>query len=182
MENLQQLIAGCKNKNRDCQKQLYEAYSRPMYSVCLRYAPDTETAEDLLHDGFIKIFSAIDSYLGKGSFEGWMRRIFINIALEKIRKEKSAVIITGELYDIQDITDDETERANQIPEEELMKMIQELPKGYRTVFNLHAIEDFSHKEIASMLGVTESTSRSQYIRARQILQVKVIDYLKKNSD
>ncbi|GAB6013095.1 RNA polymerase sigma factor [Viscerimonas tarda] len=178
MEELQ-LIAGCKEKNRECQKYLYEKYARSMYGICLRYAPDSAAAEDLLHDGFIKIFSVIDSYSGKGSFEGWMKRVFINLALERIRKEKSS-IITEELTEIPDLTDDENERANNISEEELMKMIQDLPAGYRTVFNLYVVENLSHKEIAQMLGVAEGTSRSQYIRARQILQEKVMSYLNKN--
>jgi RNA polymerase sigma-70 factor (ECF subfamily) len=181
MENLLQLIAGCKEKNRECQKHLYEKYARTMYGVCLRYAPNQQTAEDLLHDGFIKIFSVIDSYSGKGSFEGWMKRIFVNLALEKIRKEKNDPV-SDELKDIPDLSDEDDRQARQISEEELVEMIQELPKGYQTVFNLYAIDNLSHREIAQMLGIAEGTSRSQYIRARQLLQEKIVTYYKKNSD
>ena len=180
MEELQQLIAGCKEKKRESQKHLYEKFSRSMYGVCLRYARNNETAEDLLHDGFIKIFSVIDSYSEKGSFEGWMKRIFINMALEKLRKEKSTIVIE-EMGEVPDLIDNDNEEVSNIPEEELMKMIQCLPKGYRTVFNLYAIENLSHREIAQMLDIAEGTSRSQYIRARQILQGKIVEYLKQNS-
>lgn len=175
-----QLIAGCKDRKRECQKHLYEKYARTMYGICLRYAPNQEAAEDLLHDGFIKVFSVIDSYSERGSFEGWLKRIFINLALERIRKEK-ATMVTEELQEIPDLADNESEGVNNISEDELIKMIQELPKGYRTVFNLYAIENLSHREIAQMLNIAEGTSRSQYIRARQMLQEKVTSYFKRNS-
>lgn len=174
-----QLIEGCKKGKRECQKHLYDRYARVMYGICLRYMSSTDAAQDLLQDGFIKVFSAINSYSGKGSFEGWMKRIFINMALQNIRKEK--LFIDSE--DFQNIPDiiDEDDDASAISEDELLKMIQDLPQGYQMVFNLYAIENLSHKEISEMLGIAEGTSRSQYIRARQILQVKVLDYLKQNS-
>lgn len=176
-----QLIDGCKEGKRECQKHLYEKYARVMFGLCMRYTSDTDTAQDLLQDGFIKIFSSIDSFSGKGSFEGWMKKIFINLALQNIRKEKS-LVHTEDIQNIPDIEDDSiSENAYDISEEELMKMIQELPKGYRMVFNLYAIEELSHKEIAQMLNIAEGTSRSQYIRARQLLQERILDYLKKNN-
>lgn len=173
-----QLIAGCKERRRDSQKLLYERYAPKIYGVCLRYCQDIEAAQDLLHDGFIKIFSIIDSYMGKGSFEGWMKRVFINMALENIRKDKVQQRTTDDIDNVPDIVDEETEVANSISEDDLMRMIESLPKGYRTVFNLYAIEDFSHKEIAQLLNISEGTSRSQYIRARQILQEKVKAFIK----
>lgn len=148
-----------------------------MYGICLRYAPSHETAQDLLHDGFIKVFTVIDSYTGKGSLEGWMKRVFVNLALENIRKMKMYPALE-EIQNVPDIITDEWDEVESIREEELMKMIEELPDGYRTVFNLYAIENFSHKEIAAMLGIAESTSRSQYIRARQLLQEKILKFLK----
>lgn len=176
-----QLIEGCKEKKRESQKYLYEKYARSMYGVCLRYASTMENAQDLLQDGFIKVFSVIGSYQGKGSFEGWLKRVFINLALEGLRKEK-AITATEDINNIPDIADfDDDEKINNISEDDLMAMIQELPKGYKMVFNLYAIENLSHKEIAQMLNIAEGTSRSQYIRARQILQEKVLEFIKKNS-
>ena len=175
-----QLIAGCKKRKRESQKALYELYSRKMYGICLRYSSDAEAAQDLLHDGFIKIFDSIDSYSGKGSFEGWLKRIFINKALENIRKDKSSLFQSDNVQNIPDIVDDSTEEdTTLISEKELLRIIQELPKGYRTVFNMYAIENLSHKEIAGMLNINEVTSRSQYNRARQILQTKINEYLRR---
>ncbi|WP_165023060.1 MULTISPECIES: RNA polymerase sigma factor [unclassified Dysgonomonas] len=175
-----QIIAGCKEQKRDAQKLLYEMYSRKMFGICLRYSSDQNAAKDLLQDGFIKVFSHMGSFEGKGSFEGWMKRIFINQALENLRKRKSITESSEHIEDLPDIVDDTTEEDQmyKISENELLKMIQELPKGYATVFNLYAIEDYSHKEIAEMLEISEGTSRSQYVRARQILQEKVKQYLK----
>lgn len=174
-----QLIEGCKKGKRECQKHLYDRYARIMYGICLRYMSDADSAQDLLQDGFVKIFSAINSYSGIGSFEGWMKRIFINMALQNLRKEK-LYINSDDFQNVPDIIDEDDD-ASLISEDELLEMIQELPQGYKMVFNLYAIENMSHKEIAQMLDIAEGTSRSQYIRARQILQAKVLDYLKKNN-
>lgn len=181
MEELQ-LIQGCKKQDRRSQQIVYERYGRVMYGICLRYSSDAETAQDLLHDGFIKVFTHIVSYEGKGSFEGWMKRIFINLALETIRKEKIKKQYSEDIENLSDedeIRDDSDDDIDKISESELMKMVQELPQGYRSVFNLYAIEEYSHKEISEALGIAEGTSRSQYIRARLLLQEKVKAYLKK---
>lgn len=174
-----QIIAGTKEGKREAQKMLYEKYARKMYSICLRYTSDGDSAKDLLQDGFIKVFANIGSFQEKGSFEGWLKRIFINLALENLRKSKSIIQSSEDIQDIPDIVDADTEddQAYKISEKELLKMIQDLPRGYSTVFNLYAIEDYSHKEIAEMLQISEGTSRSQYVRARQILQEKVKQYL-----
>lgn len=175
-----QIIAGCKEGKRECQQILYERYASCVYGVCLRYSKDDDEAQDLLHDGFIRIFSTIESYQGKGSFEGWMKRIFINMALEKIRKDKKQIQSSEDIENIKEVVEDTTDDSfGGIKEQDLMLMIQELPKGYRTVFNLYAIEDYQHKEIAEMLNISEGTSRSQYIRARQLLQKKVEDFMKR---
>ena len=138
--NEKELIEACKNNDVRAQKLLYETFARKMMSVCLRYADNREMAEDFLQDGFIKVFSSIRSYSYEGSFEGWMRRIFVNTALEKISAD------------------------------ELMELIAQLPPGFRTVFNMFAIEGYSHREIAETLNINESTSRSQYTRAKRLLQ------------
>lgn len=175
-----QLIAGCKEQKREAQKMLYETYARKMYGICLRYCSDEDAAKDLLQDGFIKIFAHIGTFQEKGSFEGWMKRIFINQALENIRKKKTILQTSEDIQNLPDVVDDSTEDDGmyKLSEVELLKMIQELPPGYSTVFNMYAIEDYSHKEIAEMLGISEGTSRSQYVRARQLLQNKIKLYLK----
>ncbi|WP_101688859.1 RNA polymerase sigma factor [Dysgonomonas massiliensis] len=180
--NEEQLIAGCQKQDRIAQKALYEKYSRLLFGICLRYCPDVSSAQDLLQDGFIKVFTSIQSFQGKGSFEGWLKRIFVNLALENIRKDKKILQFTDDIQNYSDsneLTDDDD--ISLIPEKELLNMIQELPKGYAAVFNLYAIEDYSHKEIAELLNINESTSRSQYVRARQILQQRVKQYIKDNN-
>ena len=170
--NETQLIEGCKQHNPKAQKALYDTYARKMMSVCLRYASNRETAEDLLQEGFIKVFSAIGSFEGSGSFEGWMRRIFVNTALEYLRKndilKESVEIDNTEV--LQEVDYSAIER---ISADELMELIAELPPGFRTVFNMFVIEGYSHKEIGDALGITESTSRSQLTRAKRLLQKKL---------
>lgn len=182
MDDLQ-IIAGCKKQKREAQKMLYEKYARKMYSICLRYCSDADLAQDLLQDGFIKVFANVNSFQDKGSFEGWLRRIFVNLALENLRKNKFVIQSSDDIQNLPDVVDDSTEEEQmyKISENELLEMIQALPSGYSTVFNLYAIEDYSHKEIASMLGISEGTSRSQYVRARQLLQSKVRECLKEKA-
>lgn len=170
--NEQQLIEGCRKGNRLAQKELYDTYSRKMMGVCLRYTNDRETARDLLQDGFVKIYTSIDSYTGIGSFEGWMRKIFVNCALEYLRKSdvlREAV----DLDNTAELTTSDSSVVSEMSANELMRLVNELPTGFRTVFNLFAIEGFSHKEIGELLYITESTSRSQYTRAKQLLQRKI---------
>lgn len=180
----EQIIVGCKSQKRDAQKALYETHARTMYGICLRYSVDEHAAKDLLQDGFIKVFAKISSYESRGSFEGWLKRIFVNLALEKIRKNKTTNFNNAE--DIENVAEEELQdpfedkETEEISADELLAMVQKLPEGYATVFNLYAIENYSHKEIAEMLGISEGTSRSQYLRARQALQVMVNDYLKEN--
>jgi RNA polymerase sigma-70 factor (ECF subfamily) len=174
--NEQQLIEGCRRGDRLAQKELYDTYSRKMMGVCLRYVNDRETARDILQDGFVKVFSSIDAYSGEGSFEGWMRKVFVNCALEYLRRTdvlRDAVALddTGEL------SDPDHSVISTITANELLELVQALPSGFRTVFNLFAIEGYSHKEIGEMLGITESTSRSQYTRAKQLLQRKINELL-----
>ena len=178
-----QLITACKKQNRSAQQALYEFYAPKMLAVCLRYCRDEETARDLLHDGFLQVFTQISSYLGKGSFEGWLRKIFVNLALENYRQEKKKLDFLNnygkEEADFIHAPADDSLDVGDIPRQELLNIIQEMPEGYRTVFNLMIFEDMSHKEIANMLNITENASRSQYFRAKTILQKKVQSILKK---
>ena len=169
-----QLIEGCRKGERRAQKELYDAYSRKMMGVCLRYVNDRETARDLLQDGFIKIFTSIGQYTGKGSFEGWMKRIMINTAMEKFRKNPPLQIVE-ELPEIEDNEDIDEEVS--IPEEVLADFVNQLPERYKMVFNLYVIEEMSHKDIAALLGINEGTSKSNLARAREILKRKVKEYL-----
>lgn len=174
-----QLIEGCKHQDRKSQQAVYEQYGRVMYNICLRYTSDKESAQDLMQDGFIKVFMSINSFEGKGSFEGWMKRVFVNLALENIRKDKTKKVYSEDIENISDDIPDESDaEMENLSETVLLEMIQELPPGYRSVFNLYAIEEYSHKEISQMLGIAEGTSRSQYIRARLLLQEKVKKHLK----
>jgi RNA polymerase sigma factor (sigma-70 family) len=153
---------------------LYNLFSSEMYGVCLYYTKDRTEAEDLLHDGFMKIFGNISSYRYQGSFEGWVRRIMINTALERFRREKH-------LHPLSDLEDKEEELLGEdivsnMSAGDLVSMIQALSPKYRLVFNLFAIEGYSHKEISTMLGITEGTSKSNLARARAILQRNVKKY------
>ena len=158
----------CKNDPR-AQQELYEKYAPKMYGVCLRYACNKEIAQDLMHDGFITVFSKISSFRGEGSFEGWLRRIFVNTALGHLRKTD----IIGQAAEREaagQFGSTEATAVEQMTETELLRCIAELPDGYRAVLNLFAIEGYSHKEIAAMLNISEGTSRSQYLRAKVFLQ------------
>jgi RNA polymerase sigma factor (sigma-70 family) len=172
--NEQQLIEGCQKRDRRAQKELYEKYSRLMMGICFRYLGDKETAGDVMQDGFVTVFSAIDSFKGIGSFEGWMKKIFINRAIEELRKNdvlRNAV----DLDDVNETASPDESTLSGISAKELLDLISGLPPGFRSIFNLFAVEGYSHKEIAEMLGISESTSRSQFLRARHLLQVKIND-------
>lgn len=143
-----------------------------MFPVCMRYVGDRTTAEDVLQDGFVTLFTRLDSYKGEGSFEGWARRIFVTTALMNLRK-KDALKMSDELEAIRGMKADTASQMQNIGYKELMKLVMSLPTGFRTVFNMYAIEGYSHKEIAEMLGITETTSRTQFSRARIWLQNKI---------
>ncbi len=166
--NEETMIEGCKKKNRQAQEQLFRHYSGKMYALCCRYIKDKMEAEDVLITSFTKLFERIDQYKGDGSFEGWIRRIIVNESLTYLRKNRSmyAELDIEEAYPIilMDNLDTKFEA------EDLLALIKELPTGYKIVFNLFAIDGYSHKEIAEQLGITENTSKSQLSRARVILQ------------
>ena len=165
-------IEGAKSGDRRSQKAIYDLLSGKMYAVCLRYMGDRESAEDILQDGFVTLFSKLDSYSGEGSFEGWARKIFVNTALMSLRK-KDALKGSEDVDAAYNITTDDPTALDRIGYKDLLKMIAELPPGFRTVFNMYVIEGYSHKEIGEELGISETTSRSQLQRARVLLQSKI---------
>lgn len=146
--------------------------SSKMYAICLRYMGDKDLAEDILQDGFVTLFSKLDSYSGVGSFEGWARRVFVNTALMSLRK-KDAMKNTEDVSVARNIASDDPTVIQKISYMDLLKLITELPTGFRTVFNMYVIEGYSHKEIAESLGISETTSRSQLQRARMLLQSRI---------
>lgn len=162
------LITGCLSGDRRMQEELYQRFSPKMYAVCLRYAGKAEDAQDILQDGFVKIFKNLQMYRGDGSFEGWIRRIFVNTAIEHYRKQVNLYPVTENHENLLETT--ELSAFDNLSMKDMMKMIQELSPGYRTVFNLYVIEGYSHKEIASMTGISEGTSKSQLARAKGVLQ------------
>ena len=164
------LIAGCKRNEMWARKNLYEQYAPTMMGVCIRYTSDREIARDVLQEGFIKLFVKIGTYSGVGSFEGWMRRVFVTTALEYLQKYR-----LNRFFDEYDdkMEDTGSSALEKISADELLACIAELPHGFRTIFNLYAIEGYSHAEIAAILKIKESTSRSQFTRARQLLQKNI---------
>ena len=159
----EELVRACLNKNQKAQRKLFEKYSSVMFGVCLRYTSSTNDADDVLQEAFIKAFSKLDNYSFKGSFEGWIRRIVVNTALDFIRKNKKMQLNLS----IEDVG--YGLKKNQFVVE-LMKIIQNIPPGYRTIFNMYAIEGYSHKEIAQELDISENTSKSQLSRARAVIK------------
>lgn len=168
-----QLIEGCKKGDRNCEYQLFRQYGGTLLSVCRRYARNEQEAEDWLQDGFIRIFDKLDQYRFEGSFEGWMRRVVVTTALKKFQKKSFKNEIAGMEF-VPDTPVEPTVFSN-LGTETLMEMISKLPDGYRVVFNLFAIEGYSHREIAQELGIEDSTSRSQLTKARRLLQQQVLE-------
>ncbi|MBI1185163.1 sigma-70 family RNA polymerase sigma factor [bacterium] len=173
--NEAELIEGCLKEDRRFQKELYDRYASKLMAVCYRYCKNREEAQDVLHEGFIKAVKNLHRFEGKGSFEGWLRRIMVNTALENFRKNKHLVVV-------EDIEHAESQRVeskalDKMSAEELLRLVNALPAGFRVVFNLYAIEGYSHKEIAEQLQISIGTSKSQLSRARAALQnmIKGID-------
>jgi RNA polymerase sigma factor (sigma-70 family) len=167
----EEIIKSCISGETRAQKLLFDKYSRRMMGICLRYAAGREEAEDMLQEGWIKVFRNLSSFRFEGSAEGWIRRIMVNSCLDSLRKTKK-MFNQVEIDAVQEMLPAELGKNSPdvLSEKELLKMIHQLSPGYRTVFNLFAIEGYSHKEIADMLSITESTSKSQYSRARVQLQ------------
>lgn len=164
----QQVFEDCLAGKRQAQGILYNYFSPKMFGICLRYASDYHSAEDILQEGFIKVFNNLDRFRGDGSFEGWMKRIFINTSIEYYRKSMNL----KKTIDLDKAPDPAfaSQVLSGLATADLLKLVQKLPTGYRTVFNLYAIEGFSHKEIGEMLKISEGTSKSQLARARETLK------------
>ena len=166
------LVKECVKGNAKAQHMLFERFSRKMLGVCLRYSKKLEEAEDVLQDGFIKVFSNLKYFTNEGSLEGWIRRIMVNTALDAIRKNtKFLKDISIDVVDFQIGNNDYTiEKMNA---EDLLSLINSMPEGYKVVFNMYAIEGYKHNDIATTLGISESTSKSQYLRAKAYLRAKL---------
>lgn len=168
-----EIIQGCARGERKFQQILYNKFSAKMFGVCLRYSNEYNSAQDLLQEGFIKVFKNIEKFRGEGSFEGWVRRIFVNTAIEHFRKQVNMYAIHDS--EVQYYEDYSHNAFEQLKMDDILKMIQKLSYGYRTVFNLYVIEGFSHKEIGDMMNISEGTSKSQLARARYLLQKMIVD-------
>ncbi len=166
------LIEGCKRGDRRSQRELYDKYASRMYSVCIRYMGDRESAKDVLQDGFITLFDKISLYKGEGSFEGWIRRIFANTALMQLRK-KDVLKESEEIDPQRNIVLSQSNVVEQLEQKELLNLITQMPAGYRAVFNMYIFEGMPHEEIAKVLGITVGASRSQLSRGRLWLQERV---------
>lgn len=191
MRQLDQIVLECKKYNKFAQKLLYDMYFPLMTGICLRYIGNIDATKDVVQEGFIKVFSSIDKFKGEGSFEGWMKRIFINTAISYLRKQASK----QKHLNIDEIRETDLEHVgshefygldNDVPldgsrnfdmimsadfsEDELVEILEQVPEKYRLIFNLHCIEEYKHEEIASLLGIEVSTSRTRLKRARMIIQ------------
>ena len=169
------LISGCLNGDRRMQEELYRRFSPRMYAVCLRYAGSAEEAEDILQEGFIKIFKKLDSFRGEGSFEGWIRRIFVNTAIEHFRRKRYLQPVTEK--EENSIEGKSLSALDGLAEKDILALVRQLSPGYRTVFNMYVVEGYTHKEIGDMLGISEGTSKSQLSRAKVILQDMVREFI-----
>lgn len=163
------LIKACSKGDNKAFKKIYDKHSGTMYSICLRYMNSPDEAKDVLQDGFIKVFKNMSRFTFSGSFEGWMKRIFVNTSIEHIRKRKAHL-------DVSELNTNELKLTDKIETgsmdaEKMMELVQKLPTGYRTVFNMFIVDGYSHKEISAHLGINENTSKSQLFKARKQLQV-----------
>ena len=175
-DDLNNILEGCVLGQRKSQEKLYRMFSPKMFGVCMRYCKNFNDAKDVLQDGFVKIFENINKFEKRGSFEGWMRRIIVNTAIEKFRKSNPVILVEN----FPDIPEEEDYQ----PETELnldliLSMVQELPPQYRLVFNLYVFEELSHKEISGLLSISEGASKSNLSRARGILRQKLNDKTRK---
>lgn len=166
-----ELVDGCQRESPKHQRALYERYHRLMLGVCLRYTDNRDDAQDILQEGFIRVFKHIKTFRKQGSFEGWVRRIMIHTAIEHYRRNSRYFMV--DVKEAGDVKMD-AEALSSLSREEILGLIQELPSGYRTVFNLYAIEGYTHQEIGEMLNISDGTSKSQLSRAKRLLQQKLI--------
>ena len=171
-EKLNDIIEGCKNQKNRSQKALFETFYGKAMGICMRYVKDEDAANDVVQEGFIKLFKNIESFKSQGNFEGWLRKIFVNGSLDHIRSQKSRntyPLEFSENIEDEDALEFQYEKIAAIPAEKIYTAIKNLPVGYRTIFNLYAIEGYSHKEVSDILEIHEGTSKSSYHKAKKIL-------------
>ena len=169
--NLNRMWEGCLQNDRKHQEALYRALAPKMLAVCMRYANDRDEAQDILQEGFIKMFNNVHKYRGDGNLEGWIRRIMVHTAISRYRKLKPMVLVEDMAEE--GALSSATHNANNLEVNDLMKLVQQLPQAYRSVFNMFAVEGYSHQEIGNKLGITELLSRTTLYRARNILKEKL---------
>jgi RNA polymerase sigma factor (sigma-70 family) len=178
------IIEGCIKGKRPAQSKLYNSYAPLLFGICMRYARNKDEAEDILQEGFIKIFSSIKGFRGEGSFEGWLKRIIVNTAITH-NKQSLKHQFHADIDEIEEtkIKTDEAEEIPmmKVPQATLMNLIQKLPEGYKMVFNLYVFEQYTHKEIADFLGISVNTSKSQLMKARRVLVGKINQIIKKQN-
>jgi len=174
VDNLHSIVKGCQENKSEAQRELYDMFKTKMFGICLRYAGNYDDAQDILQEGFIKVFEKIHQFGFKGAFEGWIRKVMVNTALEKYRLHYRQVTLDEKVSEAE--YDEQKDISSDLEARELVRIIQELTPRYRVVFNLYALEGFTHKEISEMLKISEGTSKSNLSRARTILQEKVNKY------
>jgi RNA polymerase sigma-70 factor (ECF subfamily) len=174
----EELIRGCIREEAACQKELFNRYASRMLGVCNRYARNGADAEDILQDAFIKVFDKIAQFKFEGSFEGWIRRIMVNTALKKYSLRRYEKEVVG--YEIKDRDEEVMEPSAyaHLSQKDILDLVNNLPDGYRLIFNLFVLEGFQHEEIAEMLGIQPGTSRSQLVKARSMLQKQILQLQK----
>lgn len=174
------LAAACSRGDRSAERELYTRYAARLYLVCQRYVSDREDARDLMHDALIKALDSIGKYsfTGEGSLYSWLRRVTVNMAIDRLRRQKLKFVPLPD-YAVLDVPDDDVKML-EIPKEVLLKMVQDLPEERRAVFNMYCIDGFSHKQIAEVLGINEKSSASVLARARIQLRQAVNDYMNKD--
>jgi RNA polymerase sigma factor (sigma-70 family) len=170
----QELVQGVLRGSPPHQLALYKQYSTPMFRVLLRYARDRSEAEDMLQDAFIRVYRDMNQFRGEGALGGWIRRIMINTALSHLRKQRDFIRDVADFMPFENLLQTKEDFASNMDAESLMQLLQQLPPGYRAVFNLYAVEGYSHEEIAEQLGISVGTSKSQLFKARDFLK-KILD-------
>lgn len=170
-----ELIAGCRQGKASAQEKLYQLYSRRMMAVCARYTKSRFEAEDIFHEAFVKVFKSIDSYKGEGSFEGWVRRIFVNTAINHFNKNRK--FQKNQDYSaLEEVMPAADDVISELSGKELLALVNQLPEGYKLVFNLYVMEGYNHSEIAEMLRITEGTSKSQLYKAKAFLKKLLLQH------
>ncbi|MDX1906650.1 MAG: RNA polymerase sigma factor [Bacteroidia bacterium] len=172
-----ELVAGCQREDPRYQRALYNRYYRLMFGVCLRYTDNRDDAQDIMQEGFVRVYKHIGTFKGQGSFEGWIRRIMIHACIEHYRRKSRHIMVSVDYAG--DVSFD-AEAWSMLSMGEILSLIRELPPGYRTVFNLYAVEGYSHEEISLMLNISTGTSKSQLSRAKRLLQDRLINMMNAN--